>query len=581
MATPAIDLRQVLTMLGGLPPEALAGINELARGVYAQRVWLPNPGDQQAVVESLADEIFAGGEPGGGKSTLLCGLSLTEHTSSILFRREFPQLKGLIDETARILKNPTRDGFSGKDSIWRIPGSDRTIEYGAVQYEESVEKYQGRAHDLKGFDEITHFSRFQYRYLTLWARSAKEGQRVRIIATGNPPRRPEGFWVIEHWAPWLHPKYHDPAEAGELRWPAWADEERDRELFFRTLEEAVAHLATIPDPQGKLRDPETGEILQPRSRTFLPLKLVGNLDLLRSGYASTLASAPKELQNLASGTFTESLPDDEDQLIPTAWIDAAMDRWTPEPPKDQPMSAIGVDVAQGGMDNTVLAPRYAHWYAPIIMVAGKNTPLPSDVASLIVKHRRDGAIPIIDCGGGYGGGVVNWLMLQSHIPCIAYKGGSAGQGRSECRTYGFLNKRAKSHWRFREALDPDRKGGAHLMLPPDPELKADLASVHYWITDKAEVQIEDKDAIKKRIMRSPDKGDAVIEAWDEGEIAVRRSVMGGVGLAAHGGPRDLFGRKLPSHSNTDRRPSRYDRHAQEREKGGGGWGSGGSGGEQG
>ena len=71
----------------------------------------------------------------------------------------------------------------------------------------------------------------------------------------------------------------------------------------------------------------------------------------------------------------------------------------------------------------------------------------------------------------------------------------------------FRNMRAYMYWRFRESLDP--KTGDNLALPPDPQLKADLCAAHWKLTPGG-ILIEDKDAIKKRIGRSPDDGDAVI-----------------------------------------------------------------------
>jgi hypothetical protein len=64
-------------------------------------------------------------------------------------------------------------------------------------------------------------------------------------------------------------------------------------------------------------------------------------------------------------------------------------------------------------------------------------------------------------------------------------------------------------WRLREALDPDK--GENLALPPDTELKADLCAPRWKLTAQG-IQIELKDEVKKRIGRSPDKGDAVILA---------------------------------------------------------------------
>jgi hypothetical protein len=249
-----------------------------------------------------------------------------------------------------------------------------------------------------------------------------------------------------------------------------------------------------------------------------------NIDLASTGYGAVLGYADKALRNLAAGKFDDALPDDEWQVIPTAWIMAAQDRWTPEQPKDVPMTAMGVDVAQGGMDETVLAPRYDWWFAPLITVPGVKTPAPSDTAALVVKHRRNGAAVIVDCGGGYGGGVVDFLSV-SNIKAIPHKGSNGSARRTKDRLHGYLNKRAEIMWRFREALDPDQDGGSPIALPPDAALRADLAAPRYSIETRG-LQVEEKDAIKKRIGRSPDKGDAVIMAWAEGQDALRKGLTG-------------------------------------------------------
>ena len=91
------------------------------------------------------------------------------------------------------------------------------------------------------------------------------------------------------------------------------------------------------------------------------------------------------------------------------------------------------------------------------------------------------------------------------------------------RSMSFVNKRAQAWWAFREALDPSQRDGSPIMLPDDPGLRADLAAPHWELTARG-VLIEDKDAIKKRIGRSPDKGDAVVMAWSEGQRAVERGL---------------------------------------------------------
>lgn len=521
-------LDEILHRLDVMPAEDRAALKkEMQREA---RVWTPNPGGQTQALLTQADELFFGGQPGGGKSSLIIGAAVTEHTNSIVFRREFPQIKGLVDEAQRILG--TRDGYNAQEKIWRLPGGKRTLEFGSVPHENDKESYQGRAHDLKCFDEITHFSRSQYLYLTLWLRSTDEKQRCRIIATGNPPTTPEGMWVVTHWAPWLDETYHDPAKPGELRWAVPMEEGSDKEIFFRSAAEAVAHVAKFANPP---RDVATGEITPPRSRTFIPGELSENIDLARTGYGATLAYAGSQYADLASGRFRSSLSDDEFQVVPTAWVLEAQKRWTPRPPAGVPMVALAADVAQGGSDQTVLAFRHDCWYAPLVVVPGAQTPTPSSVAAQIVLHRRNGAAVVVDVGGGYGGGVVERLQTDNQIRAVAFNGANAGVGRTKDRTLAFANKRAEAWWRFREALDPDQAGGSPIMLPEDPALRADLAAPRFSVGPRG-IQLEAKDEIKKRIGRSPDRGDAVVMAWSEAQLALRRGLGGGA-QGAIGGER--------------------------------------------
>ncbi len=400
------------------------------------------------------------------------------------------------------------------------------------------------------FDEITQFTKSQYKYLTLWLRSTDPKQRTRVIATGNPPDSPGGLWVIEYWAPWLDRNHHDPAEPGELRWPVPVEEGSDKEVFFRTIEAAMEHVSQFKKPPVD----HEGKLLPPRSRTFVPGKLEENPEYVKSGYQSVLAYTSKDLQGLAAGDFKAGLKDHPNQTIPSSWIDGAQQRWTPRPPAGAPMTAIGVDVAQGGGDETVLAPRHDAWFAPLIAVPGVETPNPSDVSALVVKNRRDQAAVIVDCGGGYGGGVVEFLG-QNGIASVPHKGAKKAHGRTKDRQHSFVNKRAEVWWRFREALDPDQFGGSPVALPDDAAVRSDLAAPHFFITPRG-IQIEDKDETKKRIGRSPDRGDAIVMSWSEGQEALRRGISGPGSVPGMPGGRDR-----PTHANVGHASAKRHRRA--------------------
>ena len=171
-----------------MPKGKLAEID--ARLKQSRGLWQPlvdlgtpeKPSPQRQALESPADELFYGGAAGGGKSDLLLGAALTRHSRSIVFRREFKQIKALEDRVQDILGS--RDGYNGQDRRWRLAGG-RILEFGACQHEGDEEAWQGRPHDLKAFDEITHFTEWQYRFLTTWLRTTAAGQRCRVIAAGK------------------------------------------------------------------------------------------------------------------------------------------------------------------------------------------------------------------------------------------------------------------------------------------------------------------------------------------------------------------------------------------------------------
>lgn len=331
-----------------------------------------------------------------------------------------------------------------------------------------------------------------------------------VIAT-NPPLSEEGDWLIKMFAPWLDRTHPSPAKPGELRWFITDHDGNDREV-----EGPGGYL--VEDSEGRPVLGEDGEqrVVQATSRTFIPSSVRDNPYLRDTGYEATLDALPEPLRSaIRDGNFTQARRDHELQLIPYEWVRAAQGRWKPDAPDNAPMCAIGADVASGGDDQTVLAARHDFWFDKLVCEPGAKTPLGTDVAALIIKHRRDGAVVGIDCGGGYGNAPAEHLEING-VEVHRHLGAGESTGRTKQGNLKFYNKRAEVYYRLYEALDPDQPGGSGIALPPDPELTSDLCAIRLESDDLKMIRLESKKNLVKRLGRSTDKGDAVAIAWSIG-----------------------------------------------------------------
>jgi hypothetical protein len=479
MALLSMTTSECAALCGFLTRPERARLDRLLRDV-----WVPLPGPQRTAYESEADVLLYGGAAGGGKTDLLLGLALGAHRRSILFRREFAQLKA-IEDRARELAGP-RARYSVTRRIWQLPGG-RSLELGAVQRPGDERKYQGRPHDLKAFDEITHFTEAQFRFLIGWNRSAEPGRRCRVVAAGNPPTSAEGDWVIRYWAPWLDRQHPHPAAPGELRW-----------------------FATVGGKEVEVESGEAflheGERIEPRSRSFIRARVEDNPFLIAAGYRATLQALPEPLRSqMLEGDFAAKQEDDPWQVVPTAWVLAAQARWQAEPPG--PLDALGVDVARGGRDRTVVTARHGPWFAQPRSFPGAETPDGQAVVALLVPLLATRAAVQVDVIG-VGAAVYDAARAQG-LRAVALNGSTGSAARDRSGQLGFANSRAEWWWRLREALDP--VAGEGLALPPDRELLADLTAPR-WRLAGAGILVERKDEIIARIGRSPDKGDSLVYA---------------------------------------------------------------------
>ncbi len=450
--------------------------------------WKPLPGPQTDALTSKADILFYGGAAGGGKTDLLIGAAHTEHKRSIIFRREYPQLKAIIDRTTELLCELGK--YNKSTMIWTLEDG-RSIEFGAVQHIGDERKYQGRPHDLKAFDELAHFSEMQFRTLCGWLRSADPKQRCRVIATGNPPTDSDGEWIIRFFAPWLDNTHANPAKPCELRW-----------------------FTTIGGKDTEVESGESfthrGELIVPKSRTFVPARVEDNPYYMESGYKATLQALPEPLRSkLLYGDFTADRSDNPYQLIPTDWLEKAIARFD-VCDKSAKLSAIGVDVARGGNDKTVITLRYGNWFALQQVYAGSVTKTGDTVAQIVLAARGSAQCNVNVDVIGVGSSVFDALRRVIGNSAHAMNSAQASSAHDRSGQLSFVNKRAEWWWSLREALDP--AGDDNIALPPDRELLSDLAAPRWRLTVRG-IQVEAKDTIIRRIGRSPDKGDSLVYAY--------------------------------------------------------------------
>lgn len=446
-------------------------------------VWQPHPANVPQVQAYLSDafETLYGGAAGGGKSDLGLGLARTMQARSLLIRRTFPDLeRSLISRSLEFYGD--RKYYNASKHVWEI--ENRRIEFGHMERVGSPQvpgdeaQYASAPYDFIFFDQLEQFPEYAYLFMFSRARSANN-KRVRIMGSANWVG--EGLdWIIKRWRYWLT---DGTAKPGELLW-------------FKRDAEGNDILTTADDPDAL-------------SRTFIPAGLSDN-PYLGDDYRKALNLLPEPLRSaLLFGKLDATLTDDAYQVIPRAWVQAAMKRWTPQPPeseKEKPL-VVGGDIARGGDDKTVNAPRRGVWFDKLQKHSGRSTPDGQSVVTLWFQFPKCSInMDVIGIGSSaYDIGKDKLDLNPVNFSRKSNRFDKSGKLR-------FINKRAECYWLVREALDPT--SGVNMILPPDTELEADLCAPR-WSMQSNGIKIESKEDIKKRIGRSPDCGDAVVLAWVE------------------------------------------------------------------
>ena len=539
---------QVRALTRYLLPHERAELDALVKADIEAVVWRPLPGPQTMAYESDADVIGFGGAAGGGKTDLAIGLALTKHYRAQFFRREGPQLKGITDRLKELV-DPNL--VTGNPAVYA--DGERQIEFNSMPNLGDETKYQGRPKDLLVIDETANFLEQQVRFVKGWVRTTRPGVKTRTLMTFNPPTSAEGRWVIDFFGPWLNKRHAlYPTTPGKLRY-VYVDPESGKDIWIAdddprafVLDQAGNRLYGFDVDHYR---PE--EIIRPESRTFIPSRITDNPFLVSTGYMSQLQALPEPLRSqMLMGDFEAGVGDDPWQVIPTKWVEIAQSRWRERSPRGE-MLVMGVDVARGGRDNTIIATRHKGdnttlWFDRLKVYPGKDTPNGNIVAGLVIGERRDQAPIAIDVIGVGASpyDVLNSARQDVHGINVSEKATSLDRsGR-----LSFLNQRSQLWWQMREMLDPEADNG--IALPPDDDLLKELCAPR-WEMSGMTVKVESREEIVDRVGRSPDRATAVILA--------AMDIPKAAGLAATGTNSAVYANAAEHHDRPNLDWNPYDR----------------------
>jgi predicted phage terminase large subunit-like protein len=229
---------------------------------------------------------------------------------ALILRRDSTQLPDLLSKAEELYPKaigvrPSAPKKWGGRTAYHVEGGG-TVLYGHCQLAKSYSQFDGWEINLLEFEELTHFTERQYKYICARVRSSDPKLPTLIRATTNPGG--EGHdWVFKHWGAWLNPEFEaeglpplnareigsngkpvsPPAKPGEIWWIEQRSEgSTTREVYHR--------------------EDQTGKGVRTLSRTFIPAKLTDNVDLFNNdpAYLEQLKSLdPLRREQLLGGNW--------------------------------------------------------------------------------------------------------------------------------------------------------------------------------------------------------------------------------------------------------------------------------------
>ena len=186
-------------------------VKDLIQEDETRVVFKANPGPQTDFLAAGEQDVLYGGSAGGGKSYAMLVdplryMHFKEHRA-LLLRKSMPELRELIDKSRELYpKAFVGAKFREVEKTWRFP-SGASLEFGYLDRDADVYRYQGQSYTWIGIDELTQYpTEFPLQYLQSRLRTTNNQIQCYIRCTANPGG------VGGHW---VKKRYLDPSPPNE------------------------------------------------------------------------------------------------------------------------------------------------------------------------------------------------------------------------------------------------------------------------------------------------------------------------------------------------------------------------------